>query len=122
MSHKTSEWKLVANRANAQKSTGPRTPEGKEAVKYNGLTHGLSSKLAVLVPSQMTVPNVTTTIVGFYYVHNSTNTGKFQLPASLTNGQGSIVADSFTFLGDLTVIRDPAFNATLGSNLHLPGY
>src|SRR5438270_4563508 len=48
MSQKTSEWKLVANRANAQKSTGPRTLEGKEAVKYNGLTHGLSSKLVVL--------------------------------------------------------------------------
>src|SRR5690349_18984416 len=48
MSQKTSEWKLVANRANAEKSTGPRTPEGKETSKYNGLRHGLASPLAVL--------------------------------------------------------------------------
>ena len=39
---------LAANRANAQKSTGPRTAEGKEAVKYNGVKHGLSSRLVVL--------------------------------------------------------------------------
>jgi len=30
-----------ANRQNAQKSTGPRTPEGKQRVRYNGLKHGL---------------------------------------------------------------------------------
>ena len=31
----TSKKKLAANRANAQKSTGPRTPEGKAKVAQN---------------------------------------------------------------------------------------
>jgi hypothetical protein len=31
---------LAANRANAQRSTGPRTPEGKAASSRNALTHG----------------------------------------------------------------------------------
>ena len=32
-----------ANRANAQKSTGPRTAEGRAAVRQNALKHGLTS-------------------------------------------------------------------------------
>jgi len=37
-----------ANRKNAQKSTGPKTPEGREAVRLNGLKHGLASDILVL--------------------------------------------------------------------------
>ncbi len=39
---------ISANRSNAQKSTGPRTPEGKAAVAQNALTHGLMARAAVL--------------------------------------------------------------------------
>jgi hypothetical protein len=39
---------IDANRANAQKSTGPRTPEGRDAVRLNGLRHGLRAETAVL--------------------------------------------------------------------------
>ena len=33
-----------ANRHNAEKSTGPRSPEGKQNVAYNALQHGLYGK------------------------------------------------------------------------------
>lgn len=36
--------KLAANQANSQRSTGPRTPEGKAASSENSRTHGLCSK------------------------------------------------------------------------------
>jgi hypothetical protein len=35
--------KMAANRANATKSTGPRTPEGQRRVMLNGLRHGADS-------------------------------------------------------------------------------
>ena len=39
-----SQARLDANRANAQCSTGPKTPEGKARVSQNHRTHGLASK------------------------------------------------------------------------------
>ena len=35
---------VEANQQNAQKSTGPRTPEGKQRVAYNALKHGFSAQ------------------------------------------------------------------------------
>jgi hypothetical protein len=43
-----SQRQLDANRRNAQLSTGPRTPEGRAAVRSNALRHGLTAKIAVL--------------------------------------------------------------------------
>ena len=40
---KTSAQQAESNRRNAQKSTGPRTPEGKQQVRLNALKHGLHS-------------------------------------------------------------------------------
>jgi len=39
---------IQANRRNALKSTGPKTPEGKAAVALNSLRHGLRARAAVL--------------------------------------------------------------------------
>ena len=36
--------KLAANRANAQRSTGPRTAEGKAKSRLNAVTHGLTAR------------------------------------------------------------------------------
>jgi hypothetical protein len=40
--------KIAANRANAQKSTGPRTDSGKARSSLNAISHGLSSQQVVL--------------------------------------------------------------------------
>ena len=47
----TSEKKAQANRRNALKSTGPKTPEGRAAVRLNALKHGLLSQV-VLLPGE----------------------------------------------------------------------
>ena len=39
---------ILANRANAQKSTGPRSVEGKAASRFNALKHGLDAQSAIL--------------------------------------------------------------------------
>ena len=44
----TSTERMAANRANAQKSTGPKTPEGMAASRMNALKHGLRSKEALI--------------------------------------------------------------------------
>ena len=47
----TSDRKAEANRQNALKSTGPKTAEGKGAVRHNALKHGLLSE-QVLLPGE----------------------------------------------------------------------
>jgi hypothetical protein len=47
----TSDRKAEANRQNALKSTGPKTPEGKAAVRLNAVKHGLLSE-QVLLPGE----------------------------------------------------------------------
>ena len=47
----TSDKRAQANRQNALKSTGPKTPEGKAAVRLNAMKHGLLSR-DVLLPGE----------------------------------------------------------------------
>src|SRR5215204_2194599 len=47
----TSDKQIDANRKNALKSTGPKTPEGKAAVRQNALKHGLLSR-DILLPGE----------------------------------------------------------------------
>lgn len=49
-----SESKLAANRANARRSTGPRTAQGKSRSATNAITHGLLSRVLPEEPSSTT--------------------------------------------------------------------
>src|SRR5438477_13052307 len=44
----SSERQIEANRLNAQKSTGPTTPEGRAAVRLNSLKYGLYAETLIL--------------------------------------------------------------------------
>ena len=44
MANPISERKLEANRANAKKSTGPKTDKGKRIASLNSVTHGVFAK------------------------------------------------------------------------------
>src|SRR5829696_2386194 len=51
----TSDEQAHANRRNALKSTGPKTPEGKATVRFNALRHGLLTR-DVLLPGEDEAP------------------------------------------------------------------
>jgi hypothetical protein len=48
----TQEERAAINRENAQKSTGPRTVEGKASSSQNALKHGFTARAGVLVPGE----------------------------------------------------------------------
>jgi hypothetical protein len=48
----TSPARLIANAANSQHSTGPRTEEGKARSSQNSVKHGLSARDVVIVPGE----------------------------------------------------------------------
>lgn len=48
----TSQVRIDANRVNSQKSTGPKTEEGKARVAQNGVKHGLSSARLIVRPDE----------------------------------------------------------------------
>src|SRR3954454_19774007 len=43
---------VAANRANAKLSTGPRSDQGKAVSRLNGVTHGMTCKLPVVLPGE----------------------------------------------------------------------
>ena len=44
----STQSKIEANRRNAQKSTGPRTPSGKAVASMNAVKHGLAARMPVV--------------------------------------------------------------------------
>ena len=62
----SSQAQIEANRCNALKSTGPRTPGGKAAVSRNALQHGLA---ALLVPPAPEVEEEITRLAREYCRH-----------------------------------------------------
>jgi hypothetical protein len=50
----TSEKRIIANRQNSLRSTGPRTAQGKQVVRKNAITHGLlSDPIIALSPEEL---------------------------------------------------------------------
>ena len=47
----SSESQINANRANAKKSTGPRTIEGKNIARFNATRHGVTGQIFALIPA-----------------------------------------------------------------------
>src|SRR5258708_12299294 len=54
----TSARKIEANRRNAQRSTGPKTPEGKAKSSQNAITHGIFVKKFLNGASPETVAEI----------------------------------------------------------------
>src|SRR5262249_2735613 len=48
----TSEKKIISNRLNSKKSTGPRTIDGINISKYNNLTHGRCARTLVVLADE----------------------------------------------------------------------
>ena len=48
-----SQAQLAANQANAQKSTGPRTPEGKNISRLNGVRHRVTQQVMIMPEPEM---------------------------------------------------------------------
>jgi hypothetical protein len=46
----TSHAQLLANQANSQKSTGPRSPAGKQRSRLNAYRHGLTGQVCIFTP------------------------------------------------------------------------
>ena len=60
---------IAANRRNAQNSTGPRTAEGKAAVRLNSLTHGLRTQDALWTSMQSVLDRVTPSDAANCFAH-----------------------------------------------------
>src|SRR5258708_33815064 len=43
---------IAANRANSKLSTGPRSDQGKAVSRLNGVTHGMTCRLSVVLPGE----------------------------------------------------------------------
>ncbi len=53
----TKEIRALISRANAQKSTGPRTPAGRQRAAMNAVKHGLTGSRLILQPDEMEAYN-----------------------------------------------------------------
>ena len=60
----TSSCKIEANRRNAQRSTGPKTPEGKAKSSQNSITHGIFVKRFLNGAAPGTVSEIEALVAG----------------------------------------------------------
>jgi len=95
---------------------------------FNGnLSYGLSTdRMAGISIQGANVNGSCSSLVGIYYCHDSSNDSTVILAPPLTVSRGSFTADKFIFNSggghQITILRDPGMNASVGQQLHLPGY
>ena len=102
--------------------TGSVTVVANGKITINGnLVAGIpSSKLAFLANNGITVTGGST-VDGWLYTHNAGNTANLGVSVAATV-TGGITGDTMTITNSAQSIYDPAMNAALGHNMHLPGY
>jgi hypothetical protein len=83
-----SEKQLEANRANAQKSTGPQTQAGKDRSRLNATRHGLTSQVTIMPEEDMEAFNQF--ILGLVATLEPANVMEQQLAQSYANYQWRI--------------------------------
>lgn len=103
-----SKRKISANRANAKRSTGPRSAEGKAATSRNALRHGLATPLTRVGTVQDEVREVASCILKSF------------------NGQGDLalamrIAEAQIDLNRVRLARENAFNRTMPETSSLHG-
>ncbi len=89
----------AANRLNAQKSTGPKTREGKQKVAINALRHGLTGRMVVL-PSED---------LDRYRTHVNTLTASLKPQGPEEIQLASLIADDYWRLQRIHAIEDGIF-------------
>src|SRR5271163_1100564 len=94
-----SEKQLAANRANAKKSTGPRTPKGKALCRLNGFQHGFTGLAVVMTEEDRKAQNAFTRP----YIHHLNPIGPIELQLAQT-----IALDNFR-LNRLKAVEENMF-------------
>src|SRR5205823_5677724 len=92
---------LVANLANAQKSTGPKTEEGRKRSALNAVRHGLTGQVVVMPGEDLEV-----------YRKFCTNLmAKFDLDGAHETCIGQSIADDYWRLNRVKALEDAVFAA-----------
>ncbi len=96
----------IANRANAQKSTGPRTTAGKQKVKINALRHGLTGRTVVLPADDLDL----------YRTHVKTLTASLKPEGPEEIQLAALIADDYWRLQRIHSIEDGIFAMQFAEN------
>ncbi len=90
---------IAANRANAKKSTGPRTTDGKRKVRVNALRHGLNGRTVVIPADDLET----------YKTHVKTLTASLKPETPEETQLAALIADNYWRLQRIQSIEDGIF-------------
>ncbi len=102
----TTAKQIAANRQNAQKSTGPRTAAGKQAIKVNAVRHGLTGRTVVLPSDDLDL----------YKTHVKTLTAHLKPEGPEEIQLAALIADDYWRLQRIHSIEDGIFAMQFAEN------